>query len=105
MATHKGGAVAPRIQVCPAPKGKIPNVLLLFGLKKPENGYSFVFGKLSVETFKYSDLEFPLKGYTFNWDYLLDCYEDKNIITAGAILESFLDDNNEIFLSYNSKLT
>lgn len=99
--THAGDAIAPRIQICKQPGNKLPQVYLLFGLRRPQNNHSFVFGKLDTSNDMYKDSEFPFKGMVMNWDYVVDCYVDGDKAVAAAIVESFKDDVNSIFISYN----
>ena len=102
--THRGNAVAPRVQLCPPPKSGRSKAYLLFAIRKPENGHSFVFGSLDLHSGNYDDAEFPFKDLTFNWDYLLDCYEEDGKLTVSALVESYDEEANYIFWSYNTNL-
>ncbi len=103
LPTHKGNAVAPRIQVCPAAAGNTARLRSLFALRKPENGNSFIFGTLDSHSYK-MEKEQPFAGYTFNWAYLVDCYVEGEKEVVAAIVESYAGDTNEIFLRYNDAL-
>lgn len=103
--THSGHAVAPRIQICRNLKGQYSKLYLLYSIKEAEGTNSFIFGSFDLKTKTYKDEEFPFAGYKFNWDYMVDCYEDGKRMHVAAIVEDGRNESlGKIFLSYfNSK--
>jgi len=102
--TNSDDAVAPRIQLCRQPNNRPPKVYLLFALRTSKERNSFVFGTLDTSTDTYKNNELPFTGLMFNWNYVVDCYLDGNKAVAAAIVESFDEDLNYIFLSYNDNV-
>jgi hypothetical protein len=101
LPTHKGAGIAPRVQLCPALKGKYSKLFLLYGLKTAQQGNYYVAGSLDLKDYSYKDEETPFAGYPSSWDYMFDCYEDGSRNALVAVLEHSGADTTYISLSYN----
>jgi len=100
-ATHSSPAIAiaPRIQLCRSLKGQMPKVYILYAQQKVEKTSYYVFGSVDLRTYAYTDESVPFSGLNFNWDYMLDCFEDGNRVTISAVVESDKEGKNSIYLS------